>query len=82
MIDQRVRLQHHRYQGKHDLAETRLEEAVEANDQYVAARITLGDVYAKNGKKAKARKMYRSVIEMKPFGVDLKDVRRKLKAVR
>jgi predicted negative regulator of RcsB-dependent stress response len=48
----------------------------------VAARIVLGDLYTQQGKKTKAKEQYQAVIRLKPFGVNLAEVKKKLSEIR
>lgn len=59
-----------------------LEKAVKLNKQFVAARLILGDLYAQQNQKEKAKQQYQAVLDMKPFGTDLTEIERKLEELK
>lgn len=65
-------------QAKIEEAIQNLEKAVKLNKDFVAARVVLGDLYAQQGKYDKAEEQYLTVVKMKPFGLDLKELKAKL----
>lgn len=68
-------------QDKTDEAIDRLEKAVSINDKFIGAMLMLGDIYAETGQKAKGAAEYRTVLKLKPFGMNLKAVEEKLEQV-
>lgn len=68
-------------QGKTPAAIEALEKALSYNKNFVAARLMLAELYLAGNKKAKAKAEYQKVLDLKPFGIDLKDVQRKLEAI-
>ncbi len=71
----------HKSQGKMDEAIEELEKAVSLNKRFVGARLVLAELFANSGNEAAAKEQYEAVLKLKPFGVDLKAVRRKLDAL-
>lgn len=69
-------------QRRNDQAIEALQQAVNLNGRFVAARLALAGLYARTNQKAKARQQYEAVIELKPFGIDLEWVKTQLQAVR
>jgi Tfp pilus assembly protein PilF len=69
-------------QGKVKEAISELEKAIKLRKDFVAARLILAELYAQQGEKAKAKEQYEAVIEMKPFGVDLGEVQKKLEELK
>lgn len=72
----------HKSQGQTDEAISKLTEALAVNPDFVAARIILGDMYAQAGHTAMAKEQYQTILELKPFGTDLEQIRRKMEALR
>jgi len=72
------------YKSKADIANAikSLEDAVKLNKEFVAARIALGDLYVINGEHAKAKAEYEAVVNMKPFGIDLEEIKQKIKVLK
>lgn len=69
-------------QGKNWKAVAELEKAIAVNEKFVGARLTLGDIYVQLDRKEKAKDQYQAVLDMKPFGVDLKSIKTKLGALK
>ncbi len=67
--------------GRPEDAIKELEAAVVADPVFSAARLILGDLYADTGDKESAAAEYQAVIDLKPFGIDLKQVESKLAEV-
>lgn len=72
----------HKSQGKNQEAVAELEKAIKLNEQFVGARVILGDLYAQLDKNDKAREQYQTVLDLKPFGVDLSRIQKKLGALK
>jgi len=72
----------HKAQNKNKEAITELEKAIKLNQKFVAARLILGDLYALQNQKDKAGVQYQAVLEMKPFGTDLAEIKRKLEGLK
>ena len=72
------------YKSKADIANAikSLEAAVKLNKEFVAARIALGDLYVINGENAKAKGEYEAVVNMNPYGVDLEEIKQKIKVLK
>jgi len=71
----------HKAQGKLARAVAELEKAVRMKGEFAGARLALADLYAATGQKAKARAQYMWVLRKKPFGVDLGDVRKRMRGL-
>ena len=72
----------HKSQGKNQEAVAELEKAIKLNEQFVGARMILGDLYAQLGETDKAREQYQAVLDRKPFGMDLNRIRTKLNSLK
>lgn len=72
----------HKAQGKTREAIAELEKVIRMNGQFAGARLVLAELYAATGQKAKARRQYMWVLQAKPFGVDLADVRKRLRELK
>lgn len=68
--------------GQIEPAVIELEKAISINEKFVAARLVLGDLYLQQNLESKARKQYETIIEMKPFGIDLEQVKERLEKVK
>lgn len=65
-------------QGKTKEAVSELEKAIKLRKEFVAARLILAELYAQQGQKQKAIEQYQAVIDMKPFGIDMAEIEKKL----
>lgn len=54
------------------------DKAIKAEKNFFAARIILGDLYARQDKKEKTAREYQAVIDAAPFGIDLEPIKGKL----
>jgi tetratricopeptide (TPR) repeat protein len=72
----------YRSQGDMPNAIQSLETAVATNKEFVAARIALGDLYGITGKSDKAKEQYEAVIGLKPYGVNLEDIKQKIRVLK
>lgn len=68
--------------GRPEEAIVELEETVQFDPTFAAARLALGDLYADTGDNKKAAAQYQAVIDTEPFGIDLKAVESKLASVK
>lgn len=72
----------YKFQNKPKQAIEGLVKAVKLNKQFVGARLILGDLYAQQNQKDKAKKQYQAVIKMKPFGLDVEMVKKKMDSLK
>ena len=68
----------HKTQGKTREAIKELEKAINLNKDFVAARLILAELFTQQDDKKKAIEQYKIVIKMKPFGVNLTEIEKKL----
>ena len=59
-----------------------LESAIAVDQDFVAARLALAELYLQQGEPKKAKHNYQEVLELGPFGVDLQEVRQKLEGIK
>ena len=69
-------------QGKTKEAIKELEKAVKLDKYFVAARLILAELFTQQNQKQKAIEQYEEVIEMKPFGLDLTELEKKLDSLK
>lgn len=69
-------------QGKTKQAIGGLEKAIDLRKEFVAARLILAELYIQQGQKQKAIAQYEAVIEMKPFGINLAEIEKKLESLK
>ncbi len=67
--------------GRPEEAIDELSKAVANEPGFAAARLILGDLYLDAGDQESAAAEYRAVVDLKPFGIDLKSVEAKLAEV-
>lgn len=72
----------HKAQAQPKKAIAELKKAIKLNKDFVGARLALGDIYLEEGDNEEAAKQYEVVLDLKPFGVNLKEVGNKLKKAR
>lgn len=72
------------YKSKGDMANAiaSLEAATKMNKEFAAARIALGDLYVINGDNTKAKEEYEAVVNMNPYGVDLEEIKQKIRVLK
>lgn len=70
------------HNGDTDEAIGELQRVVEQQPDFAGALITLGDLEAKDGRFADARLTYQHLLDLKPYGMDMKIVRARLAALK
>lgn len=68
----------HKYLGETEEAVSELEQAKALRDGFIGARLLLADLYASEGRVDEALAEYKSLIELKPLGLDLEMVQQKI----
>lgn len=69
-------------QGNLDKAIQELESTLKLNKNFITARIALGDLYSQKNDKGNAKKQYETVIKLKPFGVDIGAIEKKVEVLK
>lgn len=69
-------------QNKTKRAIAELEETLKLRKDFAPALLVLAELYAQQGEKQKAIDKYEQVIKIKPFGVDLAEVQKKLDSLK
>lgn len=72
----------HKTLGDQDKAITELESVLKMNKDFVGARIVLAELYVSDGRTGRAIDQYNIILKAKPFGTNLKDIRKKIRAIK
>jgi tetratricopeptide (TPR) repeat protein len=71
----------YKYQGKKKKAISELEKALKYNANFAAAYLELARLYKETNQIDKAISTYKALINLKPFGLDLEELRKELRAL-